>query len=90
MEVHFQKSIFGNLVPNGPYIEVLPGFEVKIWNLIGFKTIHASQKYECALVRAFRNFAKTAKYKNTFDLFIGFMVLKTTGLNPVFQRKNWF
>ena len=31
---------------------------MKIWNLIGFKTIHASQKYECSLVRAFRNFAK--------------------------------
>ena len=24
MDVHFQKSIFGILVPNGPLIEVLP------------------------------------------------------------------
>ena len=25
MDVHFQKSIFGILVPNGPYKKVLPG-----------------------------------------------------------------
>ena len=30
MEVHFQKSIFGNLVPNGPYIEVLPYFHTPL------------------------------------------------------------
>ena len=32
MDVHFQKSIFGILVPNGPYKKVLPYFESSGYN----------------------------------------------------------
>ena len=45
MEFHFQKSIFGNLVPNGPYIEVLP----KI--LLYTKNGDVSKKLELRILR---------------------------------------
>ena len=35
MDVHFQKSIFGILVPNGPYKKVLPHIELQNWQKNG-------------------------------------------------------
>ena len=32
MDVHFQKSIFGILVPNGPYKKVLPLFLGRLYS----------------------------------------------------------
>ena len=67
MDVQFQKSIFGNLVPNGPYIEVLPKFFATLFARMHYSYMNCSyMSFKFTLLRKF--FATLAA--RMFDFFM--------------------